>query len=583
MHVVIDTDLDQLDGRVMLRVWAFRPNSPALADAGGVIDPRTAPTTPPRISLLLYRNDAPDGQALPFSFDIFPADGDGPDSTVTLVAEAQNPQRTVRTRRVFQFSPNRTSNAPAIFLSAACTNSTTGCRAPGPCTVERLCEESGLVCGEGGRCVPPTLVLTEPDRDASALTDASRADAAPRPVECGDRRCSPSENACSCPGDCGPLPGDNCCSSGETRCRGELACADVQGDGCCDTMPCTECLAGQTRCGAECVDTASNPLHCGACSRPCAVGQLCDRSTCTSQCSAPNRECIVGGASQCVDTSTSSSHCGMCGRSCATSERCINGNCLAPPTCAVNFTPNHVQCGSNSNATWTCNGATACSAVCNGTSYPMLDCGAGAPVTVPLPVPMGGLNCVFTARNEAGSTMINASAACSPQPTCDVRLSPTEVACGAQTTATWTCLNSTRCHAECTGLAPIDFDCLSGVMGTAPLTVPAGGLRCDFTVMGAGGTNRYTASASCPPRPACTVRLTPSSLSCPGNVTAEWTCQRATSCNATCNGTSYPNLLCPDGMTVTAPLNVTAPALNCQFNAVNAGGTSSYNVSATCL
>lgn len=582
VNVLIDTDLDQLDGRVMLRVWAFRERSPVLADGGGPPDPQSSPRADSQISLLLYRNDAPEGQSLPFTFSIFPAEGDTPDSTVTLYVEAQNPQRIVRTRRSFQFAPYRSSNAQAIFLSAACSNSTTGCRGAGPCTVERLCEESNLVCGENGRCVAPTLELTEIDRDASLLTDASRADVAPRPVECGDRRCSPSENACSCAQDCAPIPGDSCCSAGEARCRGELACADVQGDGCCDTTPCTECLAGQTRCGAECVDTSSSALHCGACNRPCAVGQVCDRSTCTAQCTAPSRECVANGASFCVDTNTSASHCGMCGRACTASERCINGSCLAPPSCAVSFAPNHVPCGTNSNATWTCTNATTCSAVCNGTSYPMFDCGNGAPVTVPLSVPTGGLSCVFTAQNAAGSSVYNAAAACSPPPTCDVQLSPTEVQCGANTTATWTCLNSQRCHAECTGMAPVDFDCPSGMLGTAPLAVMAGGLSCNFTVMGPGGSRTYTVTASCPPRPTCTVRLTPNSLACPGSTTAEWTCQGATSCSAVCNGTTYSGLSCPNGMTVTAPLTVTAPSLNCRFDATNTAGTSSYNVSATC-
>jgi glucose/arabinose dehydrogenase len=39
------------------------------------------------------------------------------------------------------------------------------------------------------------------------------------------------------------------------------------------------CSSG-TPCGSECVDTTSNPLHCGACNTPCSAGQACQSSSC---------------------------------------------------------------------------------------------------------------------------------------------------------------------------------------------------------------------------------------------------------------------------------------------------------------
>jgi hypothetical protein len=44
-----------------------------------------------------------------------------------------------------------------------------------------------------------------------------------------------------------------------------------------------ECLGdcGElTNCGADCVDTESHPLHCGACGERCGVDQACLGGTC---------------------------------------------------------------------------------------------------------------------------------------------------------------------------------------------------------------------------------------------------------------------------------------------------------------
>ena len=47
----------------------------------------------------------------------------------------------------------------------------------------------------------------------------------------------------------------------------------------------------QTVCNGACVDTSKDPLHCGACSKPCATGEVCSNSTCTAPCPAKQMPC----------------------------------------------------------------------------------------------------------------------------------------------------------------------------------------------------------------------------------------------------------------------------------------------------
>jgi uncharacterized protein YjbI with pentapeptide repeats len=61
----------------------------------------------------------------------------------------------------------------------------------------------------------------------------------------------------------------------------QLACATVS----CSTIlpngkPAVSCAAGQTCCGAECTDTATDPDNCGACFVFCRPGQACEQGSC---------------------------------------------------------------------------------------------------------------------------------------------------------------------------------------------------------------------------------------------------------------------------------------------------------------
>lgn len=81
-------------------------------------------------------------------------------------------------------------------------------------------------------------------------------------------------------------------------------------------------------CGeAGCVDTYSDPSHCGGCGQACGTGEVCTTpGTCASTCSGGT---LCGG--RCVDTQRDDAHCGGCDQSCAAGERCALGSCEALP------------------------------------------------------------------------------------------------------------------------------------------------------------------------------------------------------------------------------------------------------------
>jgi len=140
--------------------------------------------------------------------------------------------------------------------------------------------------------------------------------------------------ACGENGEGGAAPAPTC--SGEDVLCGR-SCVDTQSDprhcGGCDVAcpagvgcvdgACTGCPEGWERCGDGCVDVRTAAAHCGACGSACAPGEACVDGACTVVC--PQGQIACDGA--CHDLATSPAHCGSCGNACAAGEVCAGGAC----------------------------------------------------------------------------------------------------------------------------------------------------------------------------------------------------------------------------------------------------------------
>lgn len=103
------------------------------------------------------------------------------------------------------------------------------------------------------------------------------------------------------------------------------------------------CRPGLTRCDRRCVDTFSDPAHCGGCGLACPAGKLCQSGTCVSGCSQPYSAC--GGA--CVILYQDDLHCGACEKMCPGEQHCDNAVCIS---CAAGTVP----CLVSSARSWRC-------------------------------------------------------------------------------------------------------------------------------------------------------------------------------------------------------------------------------------
>jgi len=88
-------------------------------------------------------------------------------------------------------------------------------------------------------------------------------------------------------------------------------------------------------CNGACIDTQSDPKHCGACGNACGSGLVCQgdgqTASCVGSCDSNFTDC--DGA--CVSLQDHVSHCGSCGNSCGdanicTADSCNGGECSNP-------------------------------------------------------------------------------------------------------------------------------------------------------------------------------------------------------------------------------------------------------------
>ncbi|WP_438009546.1 MXAN_6577-like cysteine-rich protein [Sorangium sp. So ce321] len=77
------------------------------------------------------------------------------------------------------------------------------------------------------------------------------------------------------------------------------------------------------RCDDVCVDTRTDPDHCGKCDKQCDPGRACAGSLCQRTCLEGFTDC----AGSCVDLSADPLHCGGCDSACDPGRPCEEGTC----------------------------------------------------------------------------------------------------------------------------------------------------------------------------------------------------------------------------------------------------------------
>jgi hypothetical protein len=213
--------------------------------------------------------------------------------------------------------------------------------APVPCTTDAQCADPTPRCDvDTGRCVECL-----PANDACPV----------------GRYCSAENNLCV-PGcrdaaDCAtPAAPDGGAADGAMaglprRCDvARHACIECETDDECPlTTICTGgvcipgcnarrgCSVGETCCNSQCVDTATDDAHCGACGRPCAppnAAARCAGGACSIRaCVTGYADCNGQLADGCeADLPRDSANCGRCGNACPTlphaaTVACVMGRC----------------------------------------------------------------------------------------------------------------------------------------------------------------------------------------------------------------------------------------------------------------
>lgn len=370
---------------------------------------------------------------------------------------------------------------------------------------------------------PLPLDVVEGDSDGPALDDVD----APEPVDAedGGGPDAPNDDAeggCPtgfllCDGTCTPVSDpDNC-----GRCAN--VCGAEGGAATCQPLPDTNayvcipsCPAGNlTLCDAGCVDTTSDPSHCGGCGVACPDAiphshPTCGDGGCGYACDNGYSACDGG----CVSYTTAS-NCGSCGAACdteggtplcapssvdggpyacssgcpaSTPSRC-GGGCTNTATDLTNCGGCGTSCTTSvSHATPVCSGG-SCTFVCD-TGYTM--CGGACVDVTSDPNNCGGCG----VGHVCGLTQTCVSGACTSR--CSTTTDcPSGYACNG-TTCTTSCSANQACHGGCCQ----NGSCVSGLSGSACGTgggacVPCSSQANNFAcVNGACGCNVATDCAS---------------------------------------------------------------------------------------
>ncbi|HEY5957406.1 MAG TPA: hypothetical protein VIV60_12660, partial [Polyangiaceae bacterium] len=164
----------------------------------------------------------------------------------------------------------------------------------------------------------------------------------------------------------GGKPGIVPITAGETGIPIATAGASAEGGTSTGGSTSVTCDAGLKRCGPDCVDVTSNPLHCGDCGLPCLASA---RECVAGQCVCPTgTHDVCDGI--CADLRVDLANCGICGRICAADRVCTDGVCICNPaknttqcgTKCVDLMTDSTHCGAcNETGTPTCTATEVCS------------------------------------------------------------------------------------------------------------------------------------------------------------------------------------------------------------------------------
>jgi len=105
---------------------------------------------------------------------------------------------------------------------------------------------------------------------------------------------------------------------------GDTDPTDTSADPLADSGTGQACSGTQLACGGQCVETVSNPAHCGGCNQPCGELEVCDAGVCASSCTEGRSPCSQG----CFDLITDADHCGECSEQCDVGGSCNGGDCI---------------------------------------------------------------------------------------------------------------------------------------------------------------------------------------------------------------------------------------------------------------
>ncbi len=248
-----------------------------------------------------------------------------------------------------------TSNAQCPMTKPVCdimTGECVGCTLSAQCPTGDICKDfqcvpscaGGAVCGEGLACCGGGCIDegTDPDDCGSCGracpgTEACIGGACQPAGGCATNGCAGADTCCG--NTCVNTGVDpNHCGTCTTVCPAGDSCAtgSCQAPVSCNGGP--VCTGGDQCCGTGCVDTTSDPSHCGGCNTVCKANEQCTAGQCVSTstgcfggppCTGIDQCCGTG----CTDVSTDPQNCSECGFGCPKGDTCVGGNCTAPASC----------------------------------------------------------------------------------------------------------------------------------------------------------------------------------------------------------------------------------------------------------